>query len=64
MGSLKGDQLLLIYVVMKQYISDNIDKKGHVDVMYTDSLKAFDRIDRDILLDNLQHLGKNACFVF
>lgn len=41
----------------KQYTSEIVDKKGQVDVLYTDFSKAFDKIDHFILLEKLRGFG-------
>lgn len=40
-----------------EYVSSKKDKGGQVDVIYTDFLKAFDRIDHFIILNKLNSLG-------
>lgn len=37
-------------VCITQYISENMDDAGQVDIIYTDFSKEFDRVDRGILL--------------
>lgn len=43
--------------LFSNYILCQMENGGQVDVIYTDFEKAFDRVDHDILLRKLQHLG-------
>ena len=43
--------------VFSQYLSDSLDDKCQVDVIYTDFQKAFDRIDHYVLLEKLSRFG-------
>lgn len=40
-----------------QYVSDAMDSKCQIDVVYTDFSKAFDKLDHEILLSKLQSFG-------
>nr|CAI5855778.1 unnamed protein product [Callosobruchus analis] len=40
-----------------QFISENIDFRAQLDIIYTDFSKAFDRIDHSILLNNISDFG-------
>lgn len=40
-----------------QYVSQSIDKRGQVDVIYTDFQKAFDQIDHYVLIEKLSRIG-------
>lgn len=42
---------------LSQFISDSLDNRGQVDVVYTDFSKAFDRVDHKLLIDKLNHIG-------
>ena len=43
--------------VFSQYVADEINTNGQVDVIYTDMQKAFDQLDLNILLKKLNVLG-------
>ena len=40
-----------------QYVSEAIDQNKQLDVVYTDSLKAFDQVDHYVLFRKLNHFG-------
>lgn len=42
---------------LTQYISESLDNRGQVDVVYTDFSKAFDRIDHNLLIEKLNCIG-------
>ena len=50
-------------VIKTQYISEVLDQRGQVDVIYTDFSKAFDKLDHNILLHKLQHLNISTDFL-
>lgn len=41
-----------------QIISEILDERGQVDVIYTDSQKAFNKIDHFFLLSKLERFGQ------
>lgn len=45
--------------VLLQYVSNVLDNRGQVDVVYTDFSKAFDRIDHTVLLEKMGQFGFN-----
>lgn len=44
---------------LTQFITESLDNRGQVDVVYTDFSKAFDRIDHNLLIEKLNHFGFN-----
>lgn len=43
--------------IFTQYVSEQIDKNGQVDVIFTDFAKAFDKLDHCILIQKLSTFG-------
>ncbi|CAH2107680.1 unnamed protein product [Euphydryas editha] len=56
-GSLKGRSTSSNLALFLDYVLNNMEGRGQVDVIYTDFEKAFDRVDHDILLLKLEYLG-------
>lgn len=46
-----------------QYLSDVVDSRGQVDVVYTDFSKAFDRMDHKVLLAKLRLFNFSDAFI-
>jgi Reverse transcriptase (RNA-dependent DNA polymerase). len=49
--------------VFTQYVSEVLDNRGQVDVVYTDFQKAFDQIDHNILLVKLESFGFSEALI-
>lgn len=56
-GFMKSRSTTTNLVQIAQYISEVLDERGQVDVIYTDLSKAFDIIDHNILLSKLRFFG-------
>lgn len=56
-GFLKGRSCVTNLAVFTNFVLENMEGGGQVDVVYTDFEKAFDRVDHDILLAKLHFLG-------
>lgn len=59
-GFMENRSTVTNLVIFTQFVSDILDEKGQVDVIYTDFSKAFDRIDHCILLNKLENFGFSA----
>jgi hypothetical protein len=56
-GFMRGRSTVTNLVCVTQFISDSLDRRGQVDVIYTDVAKAFDSVDHHILLYKLSEIG-------
>ncbi|KAJ0178985.1 hypothetical protein K1T71_005760 [Dendrolimus kikuchii] len=56
-GFYKGRSTTSNLAIFSDYIHNNMENGGQVDVIYTDFEKAFDRVDHFILLHKLEYLG-------
>lgn len=56
-GFLKSRSTVSNLSVFSNYVINEMENGGQVDVVYTDFEKAFDRVDHDILLEKLLALG-------
>jgi hypothetical protein len=56
-GFLRGRFTVTNLVCVMQFISECLDRRGQVDMIYTDVAKAFDRVDHNILLKKLSECG-------
>lgn len=56
-GFLKGRSTTTNLILFNEFITSSMDDGMQVDVVYTDYSKAFDRIDHNILIRKLQHMG-------
>lgn len=56
-GFLEKRSTISNLAIINQFISDSLDNRGQVDVIYTDFAKAFDRIDHSILINKLDDCG-------
>ena len=56
-GFRPGKSTVTSSVVFTNYLLDNIEKGGQVDVVFTDFKKAFDTVDHDLLINELDLLG-------
>ena len=56
-GFVKGRSTTSNLFCITQFIAEALDEKCHVDVIYTDFSKAFDRLDHSILLNQLNIAG-------
>ena len=54
---LSGLSILTNLSVFSDYVTNSIESKSQVDVIYTDFSKAFDKISQEILLRKLLKLG-------
>ena len=55
-GFVKNRSTTTNLICIAQFISDIMDRRGQVDVIYTDLAKAFDRVDISILLKKSQRI--------
>ncbi|KAJ3644314.1 hypothetical protein Zmor_026980 [Zophobas morio] len=46
--------------IIAQYLAEEVDNRGRVDVIYTDLSKAFDKIQHNILIQKLNNFGLNT----
>lgn len=56
-GFLPGRSTVSNLATLSQDISEILDKRGQVDVIYTDFSKAFDTLPHDLLLEKLSSMG-------
>lgn len=59
-GFMKGRSTVTNLVCMTQFLCQILDRKGQVDVIYTDLSKAFDKLDHNIFLTKLDGFGFSA----
>lgn len=59
-GFMGGRSTVTNLVCVTQFISEALDRKSQVDIIYTDFSKAFDRLDHGILLSKLENFGIGA----
>lgn len=62
-GFIKGRSTTTNLLSMQQFITDGLEKNKQVDIIYTDFVKAFDRINHDILCSRLSNFGINGLFL-
>lgn len=53
-GFFVGRSTVSNLICFSQYVSEILDNRGQVDVVYTDFSKAFDRIGHDLILEKLE----------
>jgi hypothetical protein len=56
-GFVKGRSTVTNLAVFTQRISDALEAKSQVDVVFTDFSKAFDQVQHRIVLDKLKNVG-------
>lgn len=62
-GFFPGRSTTTNLLCVTQFIAEELDAGGQVDVIYTDLSKAFDRLDHTILLRKLSYFGLSSGFV-
>lgn len=62
-GFISGRSTITNLVTMTQYLSEHLDNRGQVDVIYTDLSRAFDTISHSILLAKLNTFGFSTSFI-
>lgn len=61
-GFMSGRSTITNLASVTQYISESLDNRGQVDVVYTDISRAFDTISHPILLKKLSAFGFSPAF--
>nr|CAH7756409.1 unnamed protein product [Callosobruchus chinensis] len=56
-GFMKNRSTVSNLMVLTQYVSQIIDERGQVDVIYTDFTKAFDKVDHKLLVSKMDKFG-------
>lgn len=56
-GFMKGRSTASNLLCLTEHVIKAMDSKKQVDVVYTDLAKAFDKVDHDMLLEKLDHMG-------
>lgn len=62
-GFVKGRSTCTNLVLFSQFCLDEMEKGKQVDVLYTDFVKAFDRVHHGLLLQKMLKLGINDTFL-
>lgn len=62
-GFIKGRSTCTNLVLFSKFCIDQMEKGYQVDVLYTDFVKAFDRVHHELLLQKLSKLGFNKPFL-
>ncbi|CAG9136579.1 unnamed protein product [Plutella xylostella] len=62
-GFLKGRSTVSNLCLFNDYLTEKMDTRNQVDVIYTDYSKAFDRIDHSLLICKLQDIGVRGCLL-
>lgn len=62
-GFMEGRSTVTNLVCKSQFLSEVLDRRGQVDVIYTDFSKAFDRLDHGLLLRKLDNTGFSGSLI-
>ena len=59
-GFIKGRSTLTNLIYLEQFIIDKLEFGSQIDVIYTDYVKCFDRVNQSILVQKLEKFGING----